>query len=59
VNETQYVIASVDDLNVRSDIAPGSGTSYFQAKAALSTYLATNPSEYQNLQIIPLHEVPA
>jgi len=59
VNDPQYVVASVDDLSVRSDIAPGSGTSYFQAKAALGTYLSTNPSEFQNLQIIPLHEVPA
>jgi hypothetical protein len=59
VNQPQYVVTSVDDLSVRSDIAPGAGTSYFQAKAALSTYLATNPSEMQNLQIIPLHEVPA
>jgi hypothetical protein len=59
VNEPQYVVTSVNDLSVRSDIAPGSGTSYFQAKSALGTYLATNPAESQDLQIIPLHEVPA
>jgi hypothetical protein len=57
VNQPQYVVTSVNDLSVRSDIAPGSGTSYFQAKAALGTYLATNPAESQDLQIIPLHEV--
>ena len=59
VNEPQYVVASVDDLSVRSDIAPGSGTSYFQAKGALSSYLAAHPSESQDLQVIPTHEVPA
>ena len=59
VNEAQYVVASVNDLSVRSDIVAGSGASYFEAKAALSTYLATNPSESQDLQIVPLHEVAA
>jgi hypothetical protein len=59
VSEPQYVVASVTDLGVRADISPGSGTNYFGAKAALSAYLAANPADSQNLQIIPLHEVPA
>jgi hypothetical protein len=53
--DPEYVVTSVVDLGVRSDIHPG-GT-YYQARAALSTYLAAHPDESANLQIMPLHEV--
>ncbi|MGA7916729.1 MAG: DUF6603 domain-containing protein [Candidatus Acidiferrales bacterium] len=59
VDEPQYVVTSVLDLSVRGDILSGSGTSYFQAQAALNSYLSTNPAEAGDLQIMPLHEVAA
>jgi len=59
VTDPQYVVTSVDDLSIRADIVPGGGTSYFGAKAALSTYLSANPTETGNLQIMPAHEVAA
>jgi hypothetical protein len=55
LKEPQYVVASADDLTVRADIQ--SGGSYFQAQAALHTYLAAHPAESGSLQIMPLHEV--
>jgi hypothetical protein len=59
VSDPQYVVTSVDDLSIRADIIPGGGTSYFEAKAALNTYLSANPTETGNLQIMPAHEVAA
>jgi hypothetical protein len=59
VTEPQYVVTSVDDLTVRADIIPGAGATYFQAKAALNSYLNVNPTETGNLQIMPVHEVAA
>jgi hypothetical protein len=59
VEEPQYVVTSVVDLSIRSDVLGGSGGTYFQAQAALSAYLAANPGENVNLQIMPLHEVAA
>ena len=35
------------------------GSTYFQARAALDSYLAIHPEESSNLQIQPLHEVAA
>jgi hypothetical protein len=55
----QYVVTSVTDLSVRADIVSASGSSYYQARAGLDTYLAANPGESSDLQIMPLHEVPA
>ncbi len=59
VDEPQYVITSVLDLSIRTDVLGSSGSTYFQAQAALSSYLSANPAEAGNLQIMPLHEVPA
>jgi hypothetical protein len=56
VQEPQYVVTSVNDLSVRSDVL-GSSTSYFQAKAALQTHLAAHPEESGQVQIMPVHEV--
>jgi hypothetical protein len=55
--DAAYVIASTDDLTIRSDIASGGGLTYFHAQAALSTYVAAHPEEAASLQIVPLHEV--
>jgi hypothetical protein len=52
-----YVITSVEDLSVRSDIAASAGNTYFQARAALDTYLSIHPEESSNLQIQALYEV--
>jgi hypothetical protein len=56
--DPSYVITSVEDLSVRSDIGI-SGSTYFQARAALHSYLAIHPEESSNLQIQALHEVAA
>jgi hypothetical protein len=57
VDEPQYVVTSVLDLSVRADILAGTGSTYFQAQAALNSYLAVNPAEAGDLQIMPMHEV--
>ena len=57
--DPRYVVAGVDDLAIRSDIAPGRGMAYFQAQAALATHLALRPEDEGQLQIVPLHEVAA
>jgi hypothetical protein len=57
--DPSYVITSVEDLSVRSDIVVSGGGTYYQARAALERYLAIHPGETSNLQIQPLHEVAA
>ena len=57
--DPRYVVAGVDDLAIRSDIAPGRGMAYFQAQAALATHLALRPEDEGQLQIVPLHEAAA
>jgi len=54
-----YVVASVIDLSVRGDILAPDGTTFYQAQAALNSYLAIHPEDSQNLQVIALHEVAA
>jgi hypothetical protein len=57
--DPSYVITSVEDLSVRNDIVVSGGSTYFQARAALDSYLAIHPEESSNLQIQALHEVAA
>ncbi|MGI8771688.1 MAG: DUF6603 domain-containing protein [Acidobacteriaceae bacterium] len=52
-----YVVTHVEDLSVRTDIVSSAGSTYFQARAALTSYLALHPEETDNLQIAPAHEV--
>jgi hypothetical protein len=59
IQEPSFVITSVEDLSVRSDIASAGGTTFFQARAALDSYLTLHPEETENLQIISAHEVGA
>jgi Family of unknown function (DUF6603) len=59
IQESSFVITSVEDLSVRSDIASAGGTTFFQARAALDSYLTLHPEETENLQIISAHEVGA
>jgi hypothetical protein len=54
-DDPQYVVTSVENLGVRSDIHAG-GT-YYQAQAALNAYLTDHPDESASLQIMPMHEV--
>jgi hypothetical protein len=53
------VVTHVEDLSVRADIVSSAGSTYFQARAALNSYLAIHPEEANNLQILPAHEVAA
>jgi hypothetical protein len=53
-----FVVTSALDLSLRSDISAGA-TTYFQAQAALTSYLSIHPEESGDLQIMPLHEVAA
>jgi hypothetical protein len=57
LQEPSFVVASKDDLSVRSDIVAATGTTYYQARAALNAHLAKNPQDAGNLQIMPTHEV--
>ena len=57
--DPSYVITSVEDLSVRGDIFVAGGSTYFQARAALDSYLAIHPEESSNLQIQTLYEVAA
>jgi hypothetical protein len=52
-------VTHVEDLSVRSDIVATSGSTYFQARAALDSYLAIHPEDADNLQIQALYEVAA
>jgi hypothetical protein len=54
-----FVITSTQDLSVRADISPAAGTTSYQAKAALASYLAAHPEEAGGLQVMPLYEVTA
>lgn len=55
--DPNYAVTHVDDLSMRTDIVSSSGSTYFQARAALDSYLSLHPEEISNLQIMPLHEV--
>jgi hypothetical protein len=58
-SEAGYLVASTNDLSVRSDISSASGVTYFQARAALASHLAANPADTGNLQIVTLYEAAA
>jgi len=57
--EPAFVVTHVEDLSLRADIVPAAGSTYFQARAALASYLSLHPEEEKNLQILPVHEVAA
>jgi hypothetical protein len=54
-----FVIANTNDLSVRSDLSPAAGVTYFQARSALATHLASTPADSGSLQIMSLYEVAA
>jgi len=57
LSSEQYVIAGVDDLSVRADIAAPATKS--AAWAALARHLAANPGDRGTLQIVPVYELAA
>lgn len=57
IKDPGYVVASVDDLSVRSDIVGAVGVTYYQARAALAAHLAKNPQDAGNLLIVAAHEL--
>jgi hypothetical protein len=59
IQEPSFVVTSMEDLSVRSDIVSAGGSTYFQAAAALNSYLTLHPEESGNLQVLPAHEVTA
>ena len=56
VGDTTYVIASTEDLAVRSDLTEQPVTHY-EAVTLLREHLAANPAEHGALQVLPAHEV--
>jgi hypothetical protein len=55
VERPTFVVASTIDLSLRTDVLQ-SATTYYQAQAAMADYLAANPSERDNVQVLPTHE---
>jgi hypothetical protein len=55
-SDAGFVVASVTDLSVRTDISTASGTTYFQAQTALNSHLAQNPGDAGNLQVMAVYE---
>jgi hypothetical protein len=58
VEDAQYVVTSAMDLSLRSDIV-AERTTYHQAQARLTRYLALHPEEASSLQVQARHEVAA
>jgi hypothetical protein len=58
VSNPGYVVTSVLDLSVRSDVSSSPAT-FYETQAAMTSFLALHPEEAGNLQIMPLHEVSA
>jgi hypothetical protein len=57
-SDLQYVIASTEDLSIRTDIISGPVTQ-FEAYNLLNARLAANPSERGAVQVVAIHEVAA
>jgi hypothetical protein len=58
VADTEYVIASTEDLSVRSDLTPQPVTQY-EAATLLRSHLASNPAQQGAVQVLPAHEAAA
>lgn len=57
-SELGYVIASTNDLSVRSDIV-AAAVSHYEAHSALAAHLAANPADRGLLQVVTVSEVAA
>ena len=58
VTAVTHVIASADDLSVRSDLLAAGGTAA-AAHEALAQHLAAHPEDAGSLQVMPTHEAVA
>jgi hypothetical protein len=58
VGGLRYLVASTADLTQRSDILPAASTHY-QAQAAMAAFLAANPGQQDQVQVIPAYQVAA
>jgi hypothetical protein len=58
VSGMRYLVASTADLTQRSDILPSASTHY-QARAAMLSYLAANPDQQDQVQVIAAYQVAA
>jgi hypothetical protein len=58
VSGMRYLDASTADLTQRSDILPSASTHY-QARAAMLSYLAANPDQQDQVQVIAAYQVAA
>jgi hypothetical protein len=58
VSGMRYLVASTADLTQRSDILTSASTHY-QARVAMQAYLAANPDQQGQIQLIPAHQVAA
>ena len=58
VSGMRYLVASTADLTQRSDILTSASTHY-QARAAMRAYLAANPDQQDQIQLIPAYQVAA
>lgn len=58
VTGMRYAVASTTDLSQRSDIL-GSASTYYGARAALSSFLAAHPDQQDAVQVVPAFEVTA
>lgn len=56
--DLHFVIASTEDLSVRSDILSVPVT-HFEAQSALSSHLAANPSARGSVQVVAVYEAAA
>jgi hypothetical protein len=59
ITDPPYVVANVSDLSIRSDISSAAGTTYYEAQAAVQSYVAANPGATGTLQIVPVYETAA
>jgi hypothetical protein len=55
VQHTGYLIASTLDLTPRTDVL-ASATTYYEAKVALSSFLAAHPEQRDDVQVLAAHE---
>jgi hypothetical protein len=56
VSRAGYVLASTDDLTLRSDVL-GNATTYAQANQAMAAYLDVHPEDTGRIQLLPEHEL--
>ena len=55
MNRVGYVVASTEDLSLRTDVL-GAPTTYYQATVALDAHLAAKPDDVGSVQVLPEYE---